>query len=173
MRLLVGIGDENLAHDPPILPARSPSATPCALEHRVPMRGDVARAHVEAERHETVLAGELERLRAWIKTGDSDRRMRLLQRPQMMAQRAQHRSRHVDAPELALVFEAAVAFPDLEHDLERFAGHVAVDALQTVDAEQLPVARQAARADAQHVAALREMVHVSDAAGKFGRMVIW
>ncbi len=78
MRFFVGVGDEYLAHDAPILAARPPSATPCAVDHRVPMRGDVARTHVEAERHETVLAGELERLRAGIKAGDSDRRMRLL-----------------------------------------------------------------------------------------------
>jgi hypothetical protein len=136
------------------------------------MRGDVAWTHVETERHKTELAGELERFRSGIEAGDADRRMRLLQRAQMMAQRAQHRTGHVHAPELALVLQATVARPDFEHDVERLGGHFAVDALHSVDAEELPVAGQAACADAEHVTALGQMIHICDAAGEFGRMMI-
>src|SRR5260370_29229355 len=77
MRLFVSIGDENLADDSPVLAARPRAAAPRAVEHRIPMRGDVARAHVGAEWHETVLAGELQPLRARGETGESQRRMRL------------------------------------------------------------------------------------------------
>src|SRR3984893_3851224 len=98
--------------------------------------------------------------------------MRLLKGLQMMPQRTEHRTGHVDLPEFAVVFEAAVALPDLEHDIERLARHVASLALDAVDAEELPVARQAAGADSEHVAALRQMVHEGDAAGEFGRMMV-
>src|SRR5262249_57843863 len=117
---------------------------------------------------EAVLAGELKRLRSGVEAGDADRRTGALQRAQMMAERAEHRPRHVDAPEFPLVLETAIGLPDLEHDPERFARHVAIDALHPVDAEQLPVAGEAARADTQHVAAFREVIHEGHAAGELG-----
>src|SRR5260370_24924247 len=87
MRLFVSVRDENLADDSPVLPARPRAAAPRAVEHRIPMRGDVARAHVEAEWHETVLAGELQRLPAAVETGDSDRRIRLVGPAELIARR--------------------------------------------------------------------------------------
>src|SRR5712692_9428575 len=98
--------------------------------------------------------------------------MRLLEGLKMMAQRTEHRTGHVDLPEFAVVFEAAVALPDFEHDVERLACHVAGLTLYAVDAEELPVAGQAARADSEHVAALCQVVHEGDSAGEFGGMMV-
>src|SRR5207244_12574362 len=114
----------------------------------------------------SALARELERFGTRAEACDPDRRMRLLKRLQMMLQRSHHRIWHVDLPVVAVVFETAVRFPHLEHDIERLARHVAVLAFDSIDAEKLPVARQSARADPEHVAALRQMVHEGDAAGE-------
>ena len=70
----------------------------------------------------------------------------------------------MDVPELALVVEAAVdVAPDAEDDFERLAGAGVVLAFLEVDVEELVVGEQAAGADAEHVASLREVVEVCDA----------
>src|SRR6185437_9975271 len=90
----------------------------------------------------------------------------------MMLERAHHRIRHIDVPVLTLVLETAVALPYLDNDIQRLARHVAILALHAIHAEQLPIARQSTRADAEHVAALRQMIHKGDTAGEFRGMMI-
>src|SRR5262245_29262306 len=98
--------------------------------------------------------------------------MRFLIWLKVVFERAHHRMGHVDLPKFALIFEAALCLPDLEHDIEGFTGHITVLALHSVYAEQLPVTRQAARSDAEHVAPLCQMVHEGYSAGEFCRMMI-
>ncbi len=90
----------------------------------------------------------------------------------VMLQGTEHRLGHADIPVFAVVFVAAVRRPDLEHDVERFSRHLARFALDPIDAEQLPIAGQSARADAQHVTTLGEVIHEGDAACEFGRVMI-
>ena len=104
--------------------------------------------------------------------GDADRRMRRLERLDMRLERPEHRLRPRDVPELALVVERLVLRPQAQDDVERLPRHVAVDAGHAVDVEHRPVARQAARGDAEIEPALRQMVEHGDAVGELGGVVV-
>ena len=73
---------------------------------------------------------------------------------------------------LPLWVHGRVLGPHLQDDLQRLARHVAVLAGHAVDVEHRPVARQAARRDAEIQAAAGEMIEHRDAVGEFGRMMI-
>jgi hypothetical protein len=75
-----------------------------------------------------------------------------------VVQQVIHRLGLVDAPVLAPIFERCLVFPDLEHNIERFPGHLPVLAPKAVDVEQRPVAGQPRWTDAQQEAALGQMV---------------
>ena len=87
-------------------------------------------------------------------------------------QAVEHRRNPVGVPVLSAVLPRPVLGPDAQHDLERFAGHLAVLTVLAVHIEERPVARDTAGADAEHEAALGEVVEVRDAVGQFDRVVI-
>ncbi len=104
--------------------------------------------------------------------GNADRRMRRLQRLDVRLEEVEHRVRLGHRPELALVGEGRGIGPQLQDDLQRLAGHVAVLPAHAVDVEHRPVARQARGRDAEIEPALGEMVEHRDAVGELGRVVI-
>src|SRR5436190_797280 len=71
--------------------------------------------------------------------------MRLLQRLEVWPQQSEHLGWAIDLPKLALIVKWFLAAPELEDDLERFAGHLAVLPAHAVDVEHRPIARQPAR----------------------------
>ncbi len=90
-------------------------------------------------------------------------------RPQ---QSPEHLGRPIDLPELALVVKRLLARPELQDDVERLAGHLAVLTAHAVDVEHRPVARQPARRDAEVEPPLREVVEPGDAIGELRRVVV-
>ena len=101
-RLLVGVGDEHLAHQAPVVAVRRAPALGGALHHGVPMAGDIGRVEVEAERDAAELAGELQRVGVLAQPGDADRRMRRLQRVEVGVQDIEHLGGLGRRPVLAL-----------------------------------------------------------------------
>ncbi len=136
------------------------------------MAGDVARVEVEAHRQKTVLAGELQRVRALADPGDANRRMGLLEGPDMRPQGVQHQPGMRHMPVFALVIERLLGAPQLQDDVERFACHLAVLAGIAVDIEHRPVARQPARRHPEIEPALGEVVEHRDPVGELGRVMI-
>ncbi len=98
--------------------------------------------------------------------------MGALQRLDVGAQHAEHLGRLADVPELALVVERLGGTPQLQDDLQRLAGHVAVDARHAVDVEHCPVARQARGGDAEIEPPARHVVEHGDAVRELGGMMI-
>src|ERR1700730_16022825 len=103
-----------------------------------------AGVQVEAHRQEPVLAGELQGLRALADAGDTDWRIRLLQRSDVWPQGAQHQIGLGHFPIFAGIVERFLRGPPLEDDVERLARHLAVLPGIAVDVEHRPVARQPA-----------------------------
>ncbi|MGY2938830.1 hypothetical protein ACVWZ6_008432 [Bradyrhizobium sp. GM6.1] len=106
------------------------------------------------------------------KPSDADRRVRRLQRLDVGFQEVEHRVRLGHRPEFALVGPGRGIAPHLQNDLQRLARHVAVLSAHAVDIEHGPVARQAARRDAEIEPTSREVIEHGDAVGELGRVVI-
>ena len=75
-------------------------------------------------------------------------------------------------PEFALVGPRGIVAPQLQDDLQRLAGHVAVLSGHAVDVEHRPVGRHATCRDAEIQSAIGEMIEHRDAVGEFCGMVI-
>ncbi|MBA7712262.1 hypothetical protein ES703_121234 [subsurface metagenome] len=170
--LFVGIGNEHLAHQPPVGAVRLAAGFRSARLHRFPVAADIGRVEVEAHRDEAALARKLQRVGALGKPRHADRRMRRLLRLDVRLEEIEHRLGLVDRPELALVGPGRVLGPHFQDDLQRLARHVAVLAGHAVDIEHRPVAGKPAGGDAKIQAAVGEMVEHSDAVGELRRVVI-
>ena len=165
---LVGVGDPDVADDAPFAAAWRSLACSCrALFDGVPVAGDIDGVEAEAHGDVAALADNLEGLGVGACAGYADGRVRLLEGAQEGSEagiRVILGIGDVDVPELALVVEATVdVAPDAEDDFECLACAGVVLAFLEVDVEELVVGEQAAGADAEHVAALREVVEVCDA----------
>ena len=90
----------------------------------------------------------------------------------MRAQALQHAAGAGHVPVLAGVVERLLGGPQLQDDVERFAGHLAVLSGIAVDVEHRPVARQAARGDPEIQPPLRQMIQHCDAVRQLGRVMI-
>jgi len=89
---VIGVGDEDLAHDAPIAPVGSGVRAAGAFENRTPVSSDVGRTEIEAERNEATLTCELERLGAGADASDADGRMPVSGTLDVMLQRIEHRA---------------------------------------------------------------------------------
>ena len=149
-RLLVGLGDEHLAHQPPVAAPRR-----AAADLRAPAS----------------TLSQCDATYAGLRFSDSGRKPRspaslsvseffdspatpiggcgVLQRLDVRAQHAEHLLGPVDLPVLALVVERLLGGPQLQDDVQRLAGHVAVGARHAVDVVHRPVRRQPGRGDAE------------------------
>ena len=172
LRLGVGVGDEDVAHDAPVVAVGARARRGCTILVDRPVVLQVLRVEGEAERYVTVLARETDRVTSGREAGHRDRRMRELERLQVRAVRDERR-RVVDGPVLALVAPLVpdVLRPDLQHDVERLAHHVAVRGGREVEPEQLDVGRREARGNTADEPALRHVVELDDAQRELGRMV--
>ena len=90
------------------------------------MSFQIAPTERNAERHEPILTGKLQRIGTRSETRDSNRRMRFLKRADMILERIQHRIDAIDRPVLTFVFKRLRALPQFEDNIERFQGHFAV-----------------------------------------------
>src|SRR5206468_5264956 len=134
---------------------RRPAAPRGALPYRLPVAPDIGGVQVEAHRPEAALAGELQRVRALAHPRHADRRMRLLERRDVRAERVEHRAGLGDVPVLALEVELGLVAPEAQDDVERLPRHLAVLTRVAVDVEQGPVAGPPARRHAEIETALR------------------
>ena len=168
----VGIGDEYLTHHAPVLPVRLAAGFGGAGLDRFPVARHIGRIEIEAHRNIAAFAGELQCVGALAEARDADRRMRRLQRLDVRFKEVEHGVRLVHRPELALIRPGRILGPHLQDDLQRFPRHVAVLAGHSVDVEHRPVARQAARRDAEIQPAAGEVIEHRHAVGEFGGVMV-
>src|SRR5258708_2309857 len=126
-RLLVGFGHHYLTYQPPVAAIRRSAAALGALQHRVPVAGDVFGVEVQTHWEVTPLAGQLERLGAGAEPRDPDRRMGLLVGLDVALHQAlEHRRYSVGVPVLPAMLPGLVLGPDAQHDFQCLTGHLAM-----------------------------------------------
>src|SRR3546814_10381140 len=88
--------------------------------------------------------------------------MGLLQRLQVRAQiEFRHRFGLAHGPELTTVLEGPLFGPQAQHDLQRFTGHLAVDAGLSIDIEHREIGRDRRGRSEEHTSELQSLMRLS------------
>lgn len=171
--LLIGLRHQHLTHESPVAAVGRPAAAGGAFEDRIPVGRDILGVQVQAHRKVAPLAGQFEGFRAGAEPGYSDRWVGFLVGLDVAPhQTFEHRRNTVGVPVLSAMFPGLVFGPDPQHDFESFAGHLAILAILAVHVIECPVSWDTAGSDAQHEAALCQVIEIRYAMGKFDRVMI-
>src|SRR4051812_457301 len=122
------------------------------------MAADVGRIQIEAHWYVAALACKLQRIGALREAGHPDWRGRRLQWLDVRFEEPIHQLWILHGPVLACISKWLIGRPKLQDDIKRLAHHEAIDPVRAIDVEHLPIARQAARRDAEVEPPARDMV---------------